>query len=214
MILQSFKRLLGNGRAWLLNAPGIQETIQAFLKPVYDLWNNGYRIALTPFPTQNQYNNDLESDLSAFEDQFGINNPSTVKNERAGQIEAQWGMVGGQGYQYIEKVLKSAGLPVKVIENLPVQNFNIAGRIQYGNIGYGETIEGSIVQYGEMTSYKLIGNGVLNITGTNYDPVIINNCKYAFIIKCISPLTAAQYEILVNIILQIKPLQTVCLVKI
>lgn len=212
MILKSFKRLLGNGRAWFLRAPNIQNTVKAFLKPIDDLYNNGFRIACTPFPTQNKYNNDLEGDLKLFENQFGISNPSADLNERAAHVEAQWGMVGGQGYQYIEKALTSAGLPVKIIENLPIFDFNAASMTQFGNIEYDQTVNGTIVEYGQ-SGYKLIGNGMLNIAGSTYDPAVLNNCKYAFLVECLSPLTTAQYEIMTDIILRTKPLQEVCLVK-
>ena len=211
MILQSFKVLLGKGRAWLLTAPNIQECVQAFLKPVYDLYNSGYRIAFTPFPVQNSYADDLADDVTLFEEQFDIEGISTDLNERAMRVEAEWGLVGGQGYQYIENALNAAGLNVQVIENMPFQNIANENRSEYVNVQYNETIENYIIQYGE-ANYKLIGNGLLNIAGSIQDPITLNNCQNTFIVQCANNLTSSQYQILTDIILRTKPLPSVCLV--
>jgi len=215
MILNTFKTLLGNGRAWHLIADNINDVTQAFLKPVNDLRVIFYRIAFAPFPTANIYNTQegILSDLENFESQFGINRPSKIIVERGLNIEAQWGMVGGQGYGYIENALKSAGLPVKVIENLPAADLSVNNVIQYGNYQYGEDIEGDAVQYGQ-SGYRLIGNGLLNIAGEIYDPVELTNFKDVFFVEGLQKLTFSQYDMLVDTILKIKPLNTVCLAKV
>jgi len=207
MILESFKTLLGNGRAWLLRSDNIQNVIQSLLKPMYDLREIGKRISFTPFPTKNFNAYNIENDLTNWENQFDISTPSTVIKERALRIETQWGMIGGQGYKYIENALISAGLPVRIIENLPLLDVSSSDRVQYGNNQFGAGFE-----YGQ-SGYKVIGNGTLNIEGTIKDPVILNNSKSTFFIECSSVLTGTQYEILVDILLRTKPLQTVCIIK-
>ena len=206
MILKSFKRLLGNGRAWVLRAPNIKNTVKAFLPPLYDVQNMFYRVAMTPFPTQNTYADDITADLKMFENQFGIDNPPTTTQDRAQFVEAQWGMVGAQGWGYIESVLQKAGLSVTVVENLPIAEVIGTGLTQYGQLQYGQN------QYGA-GGYKVIGNGLLNIGGVKVDPVVVTSNESVFVVYSETILTNQQYQVLEDLILRIKSLNTVCILR-
>ena len=55
MIFQSFKSLLGSGRAWRLVNANISALVHALVTPFEDIRRAGYRIVYAPFLTSNIY---------------------------------------------------------------------------------------------------------------------------------------------------------------
>lgn len=221
MIIDSFKTLLGSGRAWRLTGRNIKIFVQSIVTPMEQIRKAGYRIVYAPFLTQNIYA-DAENqliDLENYEELFGVENSNnkTLK-ERQEQCEAQWSLVGGQGWQYIENVLKNAGLNCHVRENIPAVDVAKNGMLAYSStvnealIQYGSTVNEEPLQYGGW-SYRLIGNGDLNISDMTKDPVSVEDYSECFFIEFEKPLTSGQYDNFVKLLLQIKPAQLGVLVK-
>ena len=169
MIFQSFKRLLGNGRAWRLVNANISALVHALIKPFEDIRRSAYRIVYAPFLTSNIYASEDEqlADVENYEELFGIEAISNVLKERQANAEVQWALRGGQGFGYIEQVMARAGLQVKVVENIPMKDLGDLGNFKYGYTRYGQTVNDTKVQYGA-SGYYLICNGALYY-GENYD---------------------------------------------
>ena len=215
MIFQSFKRLLGSGRAWRLVNPHIKALTCAVIKPFKDIRRSAYRIVYAPFLTQNRYATEEEqlADVENYEELFGIDAISDVLKERQANAEVQWALRGGQGYGYIEQVMARAGLDVKVVENIPKKDLTYLGTFEYGYTQYGQTVNDTKVQYGA-SGYKLICNGTLSY-GTNYDdPAKITRWDKVLIITVINPMTYGQYKIFMDLLLKVRPAEYVCLCKI
>lgn len=222
MIINSFKTLLGNGRAWRLKGQNITAFSKALFFPFEQLRKAGYRLAFVPFLTQNVYadNENKRIDLENYEELFGLNvtNNKSI-TERQEQCEAQWSLVGGQGWGYIENVLKSAGLNCRVRENLPPIDVIKSGLISYSTtinnapVQYGSTANDEPLQYGGW-SYRLVANGDLNISGQTLDPVEVKNYANCFFIEFETPVTSGQYDNFINLLLQIKPAHLGVLIKV
>jgi hypothetical protein len=124
-LFTTFKLLLGKGRAFNLQEKNIQNISKSFLKPFEDLIRIFHKIAFTPFPSENKYNNseELNQDIDNFEDQFGVesNSRATIK-ERAKNVEMQFGLVGGQSFEYLQHNLRNAGIDARVVENIPTKD--------------------------------------------------------------------------------------------
>jgi hypothetical protein len=265
-LFTTFKLLLGKGRAFNLQGQNIQNVSKSFLKPFEDLTRIFHKIAFTPFPSENVYNNneELTQDINNFENQFNVepNNRATIK-ERAKNVEMQFGLVGGQSFEYLQHNLKNAGLDVRVVENIPPKNILSENIVQYGIIQYNANDEDEdhkqYAMYGK-SGFLLMGNGILQVKEydetqkkeiiVNKDPVAIdinnnnrnntdksrnNNSKNnndnntnnnsnnpealsnLFLIEKaeggIINLTAGQLDILISLILKIKPADTVALIN-
>lgn len=217
-LFRAFKLLLGKGRAFNLCERNISNFSLSLLTPFKELQRRLQKLALTPFPSQNQYNTEAEllEDIVNFEKQFNLTNTRRMSiNERAGNIEAQFGMVGGQSYQYLETALQNAGIPARVIENIPAQDLLAKDLIEYGFSIYGEV--GAM--YGA-SGYLTIGNGNLQLSTTEInDPVRLSNSNLSSVFLITGEynttlqLTGGQYDLLENLIIKLKPLQLVALVK-
>jgi hypothetical protein len=254
-LFTTFKLLLGKGRAFNLQEPNVQNVSKAFLKPFEELARIFHKIAFTPFPSENTYNKDntnptfnpqhstfnneqseLVQDIDNFETQFGIdkNNRATIQ-ERAKNVEAQFGLVGGQSFTYLQQNLRNAGIDVRVVENIPTKDLLSNNIVQYGLIQYNMNDEDEdhkqYAMYGK-SGFLMIGNGLLQIkeynetTETeeivNKDPVSIdkNNVEslsHLFLIEKTGGgtinLTAGQLDILIDLVLRIKPANTVALIN-
>jgi hypothetical protein len=249
-LFTTFKLLLGKGRAFNLQERNIQNVSKAFLKPFEELIRIFHKIAFTPFPSENIYNSNegLIQDINNFENQFNIetNNRATIK-ERAKNVEMQFGLVGGQSFEYLQHNLRNAGLDVRVVENIPPKNILSENIVQYGIIQYNADDEDEdhrqYAMYGK-SGFLLIGNGILQVKEydetqhgkiiVNKDPVAIdinNNSRnnkntnntnpdilgHLFLIEKagggVIDLTAGQLDILINLILKIKPADTVALIN-
>ena len=119
-LFKSFKVLLGNGRAFNLQSPNIQNILKSILKPFEELIRIFHRIALTIFPSENNYylnDNEKLEDIKNLETQFNIdsnladnnnNNPpnKATLEERAKNIEAQFGIVGGKAGNIFKTAFK------------------------------------------------------------------------------------------------------------
>ena len=134
MMFQTFKRLLGDGRAWRLVNPNIKALVYALIKPFYDIRKAGYRIVYAPFLSHNNYADKDEklTDVENYEDLFGIQPLSDILSERQANVEVQWALRGGQGFGYIQQVLERAGILSKVIENIPMKDLSNMGAFEYG----------------------------------------------------------------------------------
>ncbi len=215
MIFQSFKRLLGNGRAWRLVNANISALVYALIKPFEDIRRSAYRIVYAPFLTSNIYASEDEqlADVENYEELFGIEAISNILKERQANAEVQWALRGGQGFGYIEQVMARAGLQVKVVENIPMKDLGYLGNFKYGYTRYGQTVNDTKVQYGA-SGYKLICNGALYY-GQNYDdPVKITRWDKVLVITVINPMTYGQYKIFMDLLLKTRPAEYACLCKI
>ena len=135
----SFKKLLGNGRAFRLIAPNIDAVVKSFLFVFENLVRIFYRIAFLPFPYQDSYatKTEKENDVANFEKQFNVFTSETDLERRSKNIEMQWALIGSQGFGSLERKLNEAGLNLKVKENLPNEDLVAKELLEYGNIGYG-----------------------------------------------------------------------------
>ena len=215
MIFQSFKSLLGNGRAWRLVNYNIRALVQALIKPFEDIRRAGYRIVYAPFLTSNLYATEEEqlADVENYEKLFDIEVISDILKERQANAEVQWSLRGGQGFGYIEQVMARAGIQVNVVENIPVKDLTYLGTFEYGYTEYGQTVNDVKVQYGA-SGYKLICNGALYYGNSYDDPAKITRWDKVLIITVINPMTYGQYKIFMDLLLKVRPAEYVCLCKI
>jgi hypothetical protein len=210
----SFKRLLGTGRAFNIVGKTIEDVSDAFLSIFGTLINMYQRVAFAPFPSLNKYATDAErlNDIENFERQFAIDTPSASLEERARNIEAQWGLVGGQGVVYIEQTLRNAGLPIRCTENIPRINLDPLTNINYGFEQYG------LNQFGG-SEFSIIANGQLVVGNISTDPIETLNSNHTILIVSDSDndvveITQSEFEIMNDLLLRIKPMHTVALAKV
>ena len=238
-LFKSFKILLGNGRAFNLQSPNIQNISKSILKPFEELIRVFHRIALTTFPSENScYSNDNEKlqDISNLENQFNIdsnstnssNNKATIE-ERAKNIEAQFGIVGGQSWKYLQNSIQNIGINARVIENIPARDLLSENIMQYGLKQYDAKDENGLqyAMYGK-SGYLMLGNGAIQIKEfdeesneykiINKDPITIAGNTNLFLIENINggpiKITSGQLNLLIDLILRIKPLEQVALLNI
>lgn len=215
MIIKVFKILLGSGRAWRVMGDNIKALLEALCEPFEDVRRTAYRILYAPFLTQNKYATEQEKldDVENYEKQFGLTTISSVLSERQANAEAQWALVGGQGFGYIENVLAAAGIKAKIIENIPAKDLTGIGCFQYGEVQFGETVNEYPVQYGA-SGYVLIANGLMNTGETIEDPCVITDWSKVFIIEILEPITYGQYQTFIDILLKTRPAEMACLAKV
>lgn len=169
----SFKKLLGNGRAWSCPTGFTAELLEVLVSPLAELKERFVNLKYTHFPTFFQDINNIINDEELF--QLKDTTSKTIE-ERAGDVEAQWTIFSGyQNYKQIETILQRKGLPVNVIEDVPESE-----------------------RYGK----KAIGNGKLNIEGVIYDPVVIVDDQNVFFVKATDFLTSAQVDSLIETVVK------------
>lgn len=215
MIFQSFKSLLGSGRAWRLVNANISALVHALVTPFEDIRRAGNRIVYAPFLTSNIYADEDEqlADVENYEELFDIDVISDSLAERQANAEVQWALRGGQGFGYIEQVMARAGLEVKVVENIPMKDLTYLGTFEYGQNQYGSVVNDSKIQYGA-SGYKLICNGALYYGDKYEDPAQITRWDKVLIITVVNPMTYGQYKIFMDLLLKVRPAEYVCLCKI
>jgi len=231
-LLSASKRLLGSGRAWLLNAFNIQEVIKSFLSVPEIARDLFIALANTPFPVLQAGNipdDQLEQNLKQWEKQFGIiPSKSATLQERAAAIQAAWGANGSQGRGYLEQILQTAGVMVYVRENMPSVDYTdeITGGVQYGQRQYGEFLDlpaGNKLQYGGGGKTLLLGNGFLLQDGKNKEvveaPTDSFEWQQVFIVEGITPgtrisLTEPELNYLIGFILKYKPVHSVAMLRV
>lgn len=172
----AFKKLLGKGRAWLCHAGLTSELIDVLASPLVDLKTRLINLKYIHFPTYYQDENNIANgeELFAIKDYSGKS-----LSERAANVEANWRIITGYGnYKQIEGILQRKGLPVTVMENIPLNS--------------------------DYPTPQIIANGFLNIQGNISDPVTITNHKNVFFIKAGDFLTDEQETILVESVCKIK----------
>lgn len=175
-------------------------------------------------------------DINNFETQFNIEpNSRATTEERAKNVEMQFGLVGGQSFEYLQHNLNNAGIDVRVVENIPTKNILSENIVQYGLIQYNANDEDEdhkqYAMYGK-SGFLLVGNGILQVKEydeteqkeiiVNKDPVTIDKdnpeiLSHLFLIEKADggtiDLTTGQLDILINLILKIKPADMVALIN-
>lgn len=228
ILFTTFKILLGKSRAFHLNETNISNISKSFLTPFEDLIRIFRKLAFTPFVSQNSYSteNEQEQDIINFETQFDVNPTSSATiSERAKNIEAQFGLVGGQSWKYIENSIQNIGIRVRVVENIPIKDLISTNLIQYGNNQYN----GQYAMYGK-SGYLMLGNGSLQFRNKNIsdisnnseiviqDPITISGNTHLFLIESSESgpikMTSSQLSILIDLLLRIKPLDQVALINV
>jgi len=235
----TFKKLLGNGRAFRTPKGFTDEFYDLFISPFVELKNKVLFLKYTHFPTKNI----LLDDIKNGEELFGLTDlENETLEQRAANVETQWGILNGSlNWKPLQDALNRLAINVKVVENVPPKAVNIGSLSLYGNYQYNETLEetNDTVRYGENAS-RIIGNGILELDGTKIDPCNVQNkgisqygsygygaydssidsyIQYGikggsancFFITSNEPITSKQYELLTKIVLQKKPAHTVAI---
>lgn len=232
-LFNTFKILLGNGRAFNLQSPNIQNVSKSILKPFEELIRIFHRIALATYPSQNNYyssDNEKLQDINNLENQFDIDpsNKTTIE-ERAKNIEAQFGIIGGQSWKYLQNNIQNIGINARIVENIPARDLLSENIMQYGLKQYdAKDINGlQYAMYGK-SGYLMLGNGTIQIKEldektnkyriVNKDPITITDNTNLFLVENINggpiKITAGQLDILIDLILRIKPLEQIALLNI
>lgn len=175
----TFKKLLGKGRAFLFPKGFTSDFYDILMEAFEELKNRIIALKFVHFPTKYLNNNDIING----EELFGLKDVEGTDEERAANIEGQWSIFAGtQNYKQIERVLQKKGLPVKVIENIPLNALSSFGA-------------------------RIIGNGQINTSTGKKDPIIINNGEHTFIIKAERFMSDEQINILIETVVKNKPAQ-------
>lgn len=169
----SFKKLLGNGRAWKTPVGFTAELLEVLVSPLSELKERFVNLKYTHFPTFYEDINNIIND----EELFGLKDTeSKTTEERAGDVEAQWTIFSGyQNYKQLETILQRKGLPIRVIEDIEVSE-----------------------RYGK----KAIGNGQIDIEGVIYDPVVITDDENVFFVKATDFLSPGQLNSLIETVVK------------
>ena len=174
----AFKKLLGNGRAWMCVDQFTSEFIDVITDAVAEVAKKISDLKLVHFPTKTLNENDIKND----EELFGVSASGTLQ-ERAANVETQWRLfAGGQNYKQIEQLLQKRGLPVNVVENI--------------NADF------------DLRDIDYIGNGELAQKDGKSDPVTINDGREMFYLCAERFLEDEEIDTLINTLLSCKPAQT------
>lgn len=123
----AFKKLLGNGRAWMCIDQFTSEFIDVMTDAVAEVVKKISNLKLVHFPTKTLNENDIQNG----EELFKLLASGTLE-ERAANVENQWrAFAGSHTFQQIENILKGMGFDVTVTENVP--NDIPSGAGVYGN---------------------------------------------------------------------------------
>jgi len=177
-IALAFKKMLGNGRAWLCVDKFTQEFIEVITSGIQDAAKKISDLKFAHFPLSTLNENDTKND----EELFGLESTGSLQ-DRAANVETQWRLfVGGQNYKQIEQLLQKRGLPINIAENIN-NNFDLR------DIDY-------------------IGNGFLSLKDGIRDPVEINTGKSVFFLCSQRFLEDAEIDTLIKTLLSCKPAET------
>lgn len=153
---QAFKKLLGNGLAWLGLKDFTSDVLDVFVSPLVEIKEYFKNLKYVHFPTKTLNADDIKNG----EELFQITDiQNKTLNQRAAEVEGRWcALSGTQTFKQIENVLRQKGFSVKVIEEIPAGLYN-----KYG------------ARYG--------GNGFLQTSKGLKEPIKIKNGKHSFIIQ-------------------------------
>lgn len=238
----SFKKLLGNGRAWSCPVGFTAELLEVLVSPLSELKERFVNLKYSHFPSFHQDINNIVND----EELFGIKGlQDKTLEERASTVEAQWNLLSGSlNWKPLKEALNKASLNVEISENLPAKPVYSNSVSLYGSYSYNQTLKETkdFIRYGEDLNRK-IGNGNIDVEGRKYDPCVLSSktasqygsfgygsynsdveafaqygirggSRNCFFITSDEPITAEQYELLTKIVLQKKPAQSIAICNI
>lgn len=205
----SFKKLLGNGRAWSCPTGFTAELLNILVSPLSEVFEHLKQMKFVHFVSITQNENNIINN----EDLFGIQ-PKENLEERAEDVELAWQMLtGNSNYKTLENYLQRAGFEVYIYENTSGGKPNLGQGFQYNGVQYNGEIESKPAQYGGHSG-RVIGNGFLDIEGKILDPVNIVNGKHTIYIKGYFDPTDKEWERIVEITLKFKPAHVVAVCQI
>lgn len=179
VIQTAFKKLLGKGRAFLFPKGFTADFYDVLMESFEDLKNRVIALKYVHFPTKYVNKNDITNG----EELFGLKDVEGTDEERAANVEGQWSIFAGtQNCKQIENVLQKKGLPVRVIENIPLNALSLYGK-------------------------RVIGNGRINTPNGKVDPIVINKGENTFILQADDFMTVEQINILIETVIKNKPAQ-------
>lgn len=179
VVQTTFKKLLGKGRAFLFPKGFTSDFYDVLMESFEELKNRVITLKFVHFPTKYVNKNDIVNG----EELFGLKDVEGTDEERAANVEGQWSIFAGtQNYKQIERILQKKGLPVRVIENIPL---------------------GAWFLYGS----RVIGNGRINTPDGKVDPIVINKGENTFIVQSEDFMSDEQINILIETVVKNKPAQ-------
>jgi hypothetical protein len=210
MLIKTFSKLLGKGRAWIHPSEFMQDFYEVLISPLKDVFDYIRNLQYIHF--QSFYTN-IENILND-EKLFGIKRVASTLTERANNIEIEWQMLSGNlNYKTLEDALLKAGFKIKIIENCDIADIDLGEGVSYGNSMYGGVVDGKQTQYGAHAT-KVISNGFLDICGINYDPVQLVNGKNLFYIKGYFNPNENEWDYITELVLKLKAMHTVAICEI
>lgn len=176
-----FKKLLGKGRAFLTPKGFTSDFYDLFMSPFVELKNRIINLKFTHFPMVFLDENNIVNG----EELFNLKDiEGKTLEERAANVEGQWSIFAGtQNYKQIELILQKKGLPVRIIENIPPEAYELYG-------------------------HRDIGNGFLQIEGEISDPIVITTGDNTFIIQADDFMSQEQTKMMVETVVKNKPAQS------
>lgn len=210
ILTRTFIKNLGKGRAWIACDDFTKDVFELFCSPFVDFKNYLLGLKDVHFTTKKM----SEDDIQNGEILFGTNHIADTLEARANDVEMSWRMLAGNSaYATLEYYLQKAGFELFIEENTSSETPNVGQGFLYGGTSYNETKDGKKAQYGGHFS-KVIGNGRLNIEGSNYEPAkFINGASSFYIIGYFDP-TDEEWDYITEIVLKFKPAHTVAICKI
>ncbi len=177
-VATAFKKLLGNGLAWLDIKEFTVEFLDIIISPLIEIKEYFKSLKYVHFPTEHIDENNIKNGEEFF-------NITEIQNktlkERAAEIEGRWcALSGTQTFKQIENVLKRKGFQVRVIEDIPAGSYNKYGARNAGN-GFIETTKGLI------------------------DPIKIKDGKHSFIIQAEDFLSREQIKSIIGTVAIMRP---------
>ena len=170
----AFKKLLGKGRAFKTPAGFMSDFLDLLVSPFSELKERFLNLKFSHFPTVKVLKDDILNGEELFEI-FGIDGQTL--EERAINIEAQWGLLAGSlNWKSLENSLRKMGINVRVVENVPQKAINVGSLSMYGNYQYNKTLNetNDFVRYG-LNASRIIGNGAIELENEKKDPCNIQN---------------------------------------
>lgn len=208
-IAAAFKKMLGNGRAWMCVDEFTSEFINVITSPILELAKKVISLKYTHFTTLDIDENNIVN----HEELFNIT-PKGNLQQRAEEIDLAWGMLSGNSnFKTLETFLQRAGFELYVSENVNSSMPDLGTAFNYGFVEYDGEIDDKKAQYGGHSG-RIIGNGFLNIAGTIKDPAQFVDGKNAFYITGYFDPTDSEWDRIIEIVLKLKPLHNVAVCKI
>lgn len=205
----SFKKLLGDGRAWSSPSEFMSDFLEVLAAPLCEIKEKLESLKFAHFTTRFFD----ETNILNNEELFDIVQKRDTLGQRAEDVELAWRMLSGNSnYKTLEDFLQRAGFDIYVVENTDAA-VNLGGGFLYNSCEYGEMTDDSTVQYGGHTT-KVVGNGYLNVAGISKDPAQFVNGKHAFYIVGFFDPNESEWERIIEIVLKLKPAHVVGVCKI